>query len=658
MAALVLAVAIATAIGAITIANAACTTKVYFKQGGVAVTGPIAPESSGDIFLECLHDAFGNPTPNQTVNFSVTPPGGTLTSVGSGTTDALGNASVPFGGPTETSIYGTYGLRAQSGVVTVNGSVVVGAGAPAGTFTLTKTELAPKAGDALHVQAVDVVDGTGQPVSNGTIVTFAVLGPSGFARSYTAPTSGVSTSVDTATAELTVPGADLVRAGSYTIKGTAGPSTGGAKSNPDLTFNIGAGAVAQIGAGVNPAAVTVGDNYTVKALNGLDSYGNKAVGQAVVFEITDALSNVTTISTDASSNPILLDSNGNASETASAAAADQAYGTYTLLVKSGSSTASPPLTYSVLPGPANAITSAASSEALVPAGSQVTLTVNGVKYNTFAAKTGTIVRIERTAGPGAAPAPQQKAITGVTKADDPSGVSFDLPGELQQIAGTYTYKVTAENATAFINFDVVPGSPVADLVVSALDARQYQNATVNVSSYPALTTTFRLHVTRPDGTTFDVNDVPNGDPSAIVVAASNLTKLGTYAVQVYAKDATNAIIGTGSGAFSVSTAVPDTIAVVVSDGLASGVFLPLQTVSITATATMNVGGSPVPTPGRGLRYVVRNALGQTVAAGTKIADQNGKISFSVFATQTLLPGPYTVSVTDDGGASGTATFLV
>jgi hypothetical protein len=80
----------------------------------------------------------------------------------------------------------------------------------------------------------------------------------------------------------------------------------------------------------------------------------------------------------------------------------------------------------------------------------------------------------------------------------------------------------------------------------------------------------------------------------------------------------------------------------------------LQTETITAQALQGT----LPTAGRTLSYTVKNVLGQTVRSGKIDADQDGKIVFTVFQTMTLAPGPYDVTVRDDGGAVGTASFLV
>jgi hypothetical protein len=400
----------------------------------------------------------------------------------------------------------------------------------------------------------------------------------------------------------------------------------------------------------------------VSASNALDLFGNLVSGEEVTWGVTDALANVFNPAVTTPAAPILL-SAGSATAQISAAAPDVAYGQYSIKATCDGKD-SAPVTYNVQPGTANGFSGVAFSDTSPqPAGVPLTLNVGSVLYNTYAAKNGTVVKLHRTAAPAGAAAwfdlLQQVGQNGnpsVTKGDDPASVAFALPAEFQEKAGTYTYQLTAGTGSTTITMVINPGSPVADLTANVPDVNRYVNATATIGNVPAVTDTITLHVTRPDATTFDVGPITtNSDPSLITIPAAQLTKLGSYAVQVKAKDSSGVIIGVGSTSFLVSNAIPDTIAVTPD----AAVILPLQAENITATATVTIAGSPQPVDGRQLHFTVKNTLGQTVLAGYKTTDANGEIQFSVFSTQTLIPGPYTVVVDDPHGtATGTGTFTV
>ena len=679
--ALFLVTAVASAVGAVTIARAATCSTFTLTAAPAARTDAgtgVAPDSSVDLQAKCLHDAFNNPVPNANLDFHVTPPGGVDTVVGSLTTDANGNATFTLDDTNAALAPGgldTYGSWAASAVYSVavhaDSTFAVNSGVATGSMTGSVPAGSHGAGQDLSLIASSIVDLNSKPVSNGTVVTFSVTGPAGFSKTLTATSTGVTTSADTATATATLAAADIKKTGSWSFTAKAGgaitPAIAQATTGA-VPFSIVSGAVASLKVAVSPIAVTVGPTatYNVQANSAIDSNSNPADGQTVVLQVADpstaaapgSPSAALTIASLAAATPIGPGSGAN--QVFDASAANIPYGNFTAKAVAGT-VESLPLTFSVLPGLADAIGGVTLSTATVTAGTSLTIAVNNITANGYAAKNGTSVKLERAFGAGSfAQLGTNQLVANVTKGDDNASVTFQVPGSNNTVAGNYSLRITADGATTTVPYSVVAGNPVADLVVTAGDAAQFAAGAATIGNIPANVSTLDVTITKPNNGGTILRSFPATSPSSdITIAAADLNAgLGTYTLQVNGNDNTNSLLAVGSGSLKVVSAVPDTIEVTISGAQTiPGVYTPLSRVDIGAVATQ--AGQAV--AGRTLDIVVSNPLGQVAYHTTRVSDGLGRVSVSVFSTQILAPGPYSVTVSDfhtDPVVHGDASFLV
>lgn len=621
----VLVVLVAVMGAAIGVATAQCAFTL------TATPSSAAPDASVLLEAKCLHDAFGNKISGATVTFDVTKPDGSAAPAQTATTNANGDASTTYTG---TSQYGSYSAKASSGAANASASFSVAPGSASGTFSVGAAPASQTAGGDVLLTASGIVDSNGKPVANGTAVSFAATRPDGTLKSYSGTTSGVSSSADTASATATVPGADVQKAGSYTVAATAGAATGSG------SFTIVAGTLASLKA-VAPASVLVpSTGHSLGAKDAADQFGNTVSGAAVSLHLEDSLGGTldqfcTTDATGACS--VTVDWNG----------ADQPYGEYRLTASSGS-VSDGPLAFDAQPGPAATIGSIAPSSSSVPAATSVTITVNNIQAaGPAAAKSGTVINLSVT-GPSGTKS-YSGTVSGVDSRADNASVAITIPGADNTTAGSYAVHATADGAMADTTYTVVPGPIVVDLSVTAPDVRVAKPNTVSVSGIPSSATSVELTVTKPSGATLTKTATPSADGTAsFALTGAETAELGTYGLSARAKNEFGETVGSGSGSFKTTQA-----------GLA--VSAPDTTLGETTTVTV----ADIPDDGTSVDLTVTRPDGTTLSKSAAApcdpisgacSFAGGSTSFGLSATELNQTGTYGLSaIARNAGGSAIAT---
>lgn len=599
-----------------------------------ATPSSAAPDASVALDAKCLHDAFGNKIPGATVTFDVTLPDGTVATQ-TAVTDANGDASVTH---SDTSQYGSYSAKASSGTANASASFSVAPGAPAGTFSVSASPPSAAAGSGVTLTAKGITDSAtpgGKPVANGTPVSFKVTGPTGVIKTYSATTSGVSKSTDMATASASVPGADVQKAGTYSVSATAGT----ASATGTGSFGIVAGALASLKA-VAPASVLVpSTGHSLGAKDAADEFGNTVSGAAVNLHLEDSLGGTLdqACTTDAGACSVSVDWN----------APDQPYGEYRLTASSGS-VSDGPLAFDAQPGPAETIGSIAPSSSSVPAATSVTITVNNIRAaGPAAAKSGTGVNLS-VIGPSGTKS-YSGTVTGVDSRLDTASVAITIPGADNTKAGSYAVHATADGAMADTTYTVVAGPPVADLIVTAPDVRVEKPNTVSVSGIPSSATSVELTVTKPSGATLTKTVTPSADGTAsFALTGAETAELGFYGLGAKAKNAAGETVGGGSGSFKTTQA-------------ALAVSAPDTTLGETTTVTV----AGIPDDGTSVDLTVTRPDGTTLSKSAAApcdpisgacSFAGGSTSFGLSATELNQTGTYGLSaIAKSAGGAAIAT---
>lgn len=640
----VLVVLVAVMGAAIGVATAQCAFTL------TATPSSAAPDASVALDAKCLHDAFGNKVSGATVNFDVKLPDGSAAPTQMATTDANGDASTTYTG---TSQYGSYSAKASSGAASASTSFSVAPGAPAGTFAVSATPASQTAGSGVTLTASGITDSAtpgGKPVANGTPVSFSVTRPDGTLKSYSGTTSGVSSSADTASASASVPGADIQKAGSYSVAATAGAASGSG------AFTIVAGALASLKA-VAPASLVVGDpaGGSFGASDATDEFGNPVGGASIALHFEDPVAGLSGSDGDTS---CTTDAAGACSVTAAADQPDQIYGLYTLTASSG--TVSDSKTFDVQPGPAATIGEIAANPSSAPAATSVTITVNMIKSAlNAAAKSGTVVGLSVT-GPSGTKS-YSGTVSGVDSRADNAGVAITIPGADNTTAGSYAVHATADGAMADTTYTVVAGPPAADLGVTAPDVRVGKPNTVSVSNIPSTATSVELTVTKPSGATLTKTATPSADGTAsFALTGAETGELGTYGLSARAKSELGQVVGSGSGSFKTTQALLAVSAPNITLGQANTVTIsdiPEDATSVLLNVTRPDGTSlskTVNAPG-----VTCDPLGN--CTGGSFPEGKAKIGLS--SAELNQTGAYSLSaLAKDGSgaaiATGTGSFSV
>jgi hypothetical protein len=256
----------------------------------VADTNPVG---SAHTVTATVRDAFGNPTPNIVVRFTITGPGATS---GTCTTDPSGECTFTYPGPTAP------GADAISAYADTDGDATQDAGEPTGaaektwvpaapaTLVLTPATATNTVGTS-HTVTATVRDAFGNPTP-GIAVRFTITGPG--ATSGTC-TTGADGECDFTYAGPTASGTDAI--------------TAFADTNDDGDQGVGepSGAATKIWAPGAPATLVlepatatnpVGTSHTVTATV-RDEFGNPTPGIDVRFTVTGSVATSGSCTTDA-----------------------------------------------------------------------------------------------------------------------------------------------------------------------------------------------------------------------------------------------------------------------------------------------------------------------------------------------------------------------
>jgi hypothetical protein len=246
-----------------------------------AASNPVATEHT---VTATVGDAFGNPTPNIVVRFTVTGAGATS---GTCTTNASGQCDFSYPGPNEP------GADAITAYADTDGNATQDVGEPAGTAEKTWTPAAPATlvlspatatnpVGTSHTVTATVRDAFANPTP-GILVRFTVTGPGASSGTCTTGAGG----------QCTFTYSGPTAAGADAISAFADTNTDGEQSLGEPS-----GAATKVWAPGAPATLTldppaatnqVGTSHTVTALV-RDEFGNPTPGIVVRFAVTGSVS--------------------------------------------------------------------------------------------------------------------------------------------------------------------------------------------------------------------------------------------------------------------------------------------------------------------------------------------------------------------------------
>jgi adhesin/invasin len=307
-------------IGGVAVTNSPAT--IFFTVGPPSVANPatqlivdIGSTTADGVSTDQVHahvvDAKGNAVPNVTVVFTVAggTAGGSAVIVGTGITDASGNAVLTISDP----VAGNVLISATIGGVAINNSpatvlFVAGAPSPSNPATQLIVDIGSTAADGVSTDQVHahIVDANGNPVAGATVVFTVSGGTSG----GTAVITGTGITDASGNAVLTI---------TNTIVGTVliNAKIGGvAINNSPATVTFIAGAPAPS----NPASQlivdvgsTVADGVSTDQVHAhlVDANGNAVSGASVVFLVAGGTAGGTAVIAGTG----ITDASGNASLT-------------------------------------------------------------------------------------------------------------------------------------------------------------------------------------------------------------------------------------------------------------------------------------------------------------------------------------------------------
>jgi subtilisin family serine protease len=284
------------------------------------VSGDPQAAAVGSAFADALEvkasDSYGNPISGLTINFAAPNTGASaVLSSATASTDANGIASV---NATANTIAGSYVVTASSGSESVEFNLTNNPGAIA-TLELVggdaqSTAVGSAFGDALAVKALD---SNGNPIANATIA-------------FSAPNSGASATLSSATATTDANGVATVTATANTVVGSYKVTA--SVDSEEVEFNLsntpGAAAAIEIVDG-DAQSAEVGEAFaTALTVKVTDSYGNLVPNATVTFAAPASGASAALSSTSATTG-----ANGQASVTATA---NDTTGSYTVTATVGS----------------------------------------------------------------------------------------------------------------------------------------------------------------------------------------------------------------------------------------------------------------------------------------------------------------------------------
>jgi hypothetical protein len=132
--------------------------------------------------------------------------------------------------------------------------------------------------EILTLRLDDIVDAVGDPVGSGLPVTFQVTDPSSNAHTYSSSTV-YNSSENTTSASVTVPHADLEKAGTYTYQATSGFAVSSSTFqvvNDLASGGFGLQAISDLGGG----EIYENTSFCLQALNVQDEFGNPVIAHA------------------------------------------------------------------------------------------------------------------------------------------------------------------------------------------------------------------------------------------------------------------------------------------------------------------------------------------------------------------------------------------
>ncbi|HLY13451.1 MAG TPA: Ig-like domain-containing protein [Candidatus Limnocylindrales bacterium] len=400
-------------------------------------TSDLASGSTRDISA-LVEDAFGNPVIGQSVTFSKTAGSGSVSGLGSPSTDDSGTATDTVTGATAGAITIT-GTTAGAGTDAVSLAVV--AGDP--NSLVLAGSVSNLASGTNRTLTATLTDAASNPISGQTVVFGKTTGTGTVSGLTSAITNGSGVATDIINATLV---------GSITIEA----SDGGVTSN-DLTFTIVAGVAAHLTVSGSSSNLASGSTRDVTATL-TDAAGNAVSGQTIVFTKSAGSGTVTGLTSPTTG------ASGIVTDTVTGIGAGPATITATL---GGLHDA---LSFSIVAGPAAHINLAGATTPLTSGSTRiVTATVTDANSNPVQ---GDTVVFSQSAGSG--------SVTGFTSpTSDGSGMASDTLTGLG--AGSVTVLATDGGLTKTLTFTVVAGS-ASSLVVSGSSASLASGATRGVTA--------------------------------------------------------------------------------------------------------------------------------------------------------------------------------
>jgi gliding motility-associated-like protein len=319
-------VIVAATVGGVMINNSPAT--IFFVVGPPSVANPltrlivdIGSTTADGVSTDQVHahvvDAKGNPVPNATVVFTVAggTAGGSAVIVGTGITDASGNAILTISDP----VAGNVLISATIGGVAINNSpatvlFVAGAPSPSNPATQLIVDIGSTAADGVSTDQVHahVVDANGNPVAGATVVFTVSGGSSGGTAVITG--TGITDASGNAVLTITntIVGTVFIAAKIGGVAINSSPATvvfvAGAPSpsNPATQLIVDIGSTAADGVSTDKVHAHV-----------VDANGNPVPGASVVFTIAGGTAGGTAVIAGSG----ITDASGNASLTISNTAA-------------------------------------------------------------------------------------------------------------------------------------------------------------------------------------------------------------------------------------------------------------------------------------------------------------------------------------------------